>query len=288
MDEKEKVIDEILRKIPRPNYSEMPSLYEELDRMGREIGRILVNSDLFEPETLSVRFDKSDEGKILKLITQKPEYMIRFFVMVCGLSVRELERLHGIKNVYSVRDPKSMRMLAEVVKTHLNQPLHIETLLYKFYKNWEEHQKRHYRGHTAEKFVIDTLKNHGYYADKVKVVCKGKEREIDCAIPPDPANIRVAIIIRHGVFRDLVKRAKEYSAEFDDLLECYPNIKFVVVYFISPHERSRIEEIRLRIAEERREKKPYDAIILTLEELETVLIRKLEEWNIPKGVDSLR
>ena len=42
-------------------------------------------------------------------------------------------------------------------------------------------------------------------AGKIKVLCKGKEREIDCAIPPDPHNLRVAMMIRRGVFRDLIK-----------------------------------------------------------------------------------
>ncbi|MGC9106709.1 MAG: hypothetical protein ACP5IE_00750, partial [Infirmifilum sp.] len=31
------VIEDILRKIPRPNYSEMPQLYEEIDNMTRAI-----------------------------------------------------------------------------------------------------------------------------------------------------------------------------------------------------------------------------------------------------------
>jgi hypothetical protein len=40
------VTDEILRKIPRPNYSELPQLYESLDNIARRIGSILENSKL--------------------------------------------------------------------------------------------------------------------------------------------------------------------------------------------------------------------------------------------------
>jgi hypothetical protein len=40
------VTDEIIRKIPRPNYRELPQLYESLDNMARRIGSILENSKL--------------------------------------------------------------------------------------------------------------------------------------------------------------------------------------------------------------------------------------------------
>jgi hypothetical protein len=52
-----------------------------------------------------------------------------------------------------------------------------------------------------------------------------------------------------------------------------------VVYLVSPHERARINEIRMKIEEERRGKRPYDLVILTPEELE-ILFMKLEEWSI--------
>jgi hypothetical protein len=206
--------------------------------------------------------------------------------MICGFSVRELERLYGIKDVYTLRtnikDERKLNAFAEAIVDNLRYPLSLEAVLYKFYKNWEEHQKRHYRGREAEEFVIEVLKKYGYDAGKIKVLCKGKEREIDCAIPPDSQNLRVAIMIRRGVFRDLVKRAKEYSAEFDELMECYPNVKFVVVYFVSPHERERMNEIRSRIESEREGKRPYDLIILTSEEITEVLLKKLKEWGVPK------
>lgn len=89
-------------------------------------------------------------------------------------------------------------------------------------------------------------------------------------------------MIRGGVLRDLAKRAKEYSAEFDELLTCFPQARFVVVYLVSPHERARINEIRMKIEEERRGKRPYDLVILTPEELE-ILLMKLGEWSIKPG-----
>ncbi|MCD6340804.1 MAG: hypothetical protein J7L51_02495 [Desulfurococcales archaeon] len=127
---------------------------------------------------------------------------------------------------------------------------------------------------TAGLLYGDYLRENGYDAGKIKVLCKGKEREIDCAIPPDPHNLRVAMMIRRGVFRDLIKRAKEYSTEFDELAEYYPNIRFVVVYFVSPHERDRMDEIRSRIESEREGKRSYDLIILTPEEITTALVKE--------------
>lgn len=281
MDAHERLVDEILRKIPRPNYSELPLLYKEIDQMAEMIGKMLIQSGIFESETMLIRFDKADVSKIAGLVTKDPDVMVPFFVMICGFSVRELERLYNIANIYSLRsteDTEKITAFAEAIKDNLKHPLHLETALYKFYKNWEEHQKRHYRGRKAEKFVSDVLEQHGYKAGKIKILCKGKEREIDCAIPPDPHNLRVAILVRRGVFRDLVKRAKEYSSEIDELIECYPDVKFVVVYFVSPHERDRINEIHARIEAERKNKRPYDLIILTPEEVATRMVNKLKEW----------
>ena len=44
MDKNEEIIDEILKKIPRPSYNELPSLYEDLDQMARKIGSISLTS----------------------------------------------------------------------------------------------------------------------------------------------------------------------------------------------------------------------------------------------------
>ena len=284
----EDIVGEILRKIPRPNYSELPSLYEDLDSLTRRIGEILMRSVLFDRDSLMVRFDQADKDDIAALIMEDAYVMVPFFVMICGFSVRELERLYGIKSVYSLREraarePEKLSAFAEAVKDNLRHPIHLETALFKFYKNWEEHQKRHYRAREAEEFVVALLRSHGYEAGKLEIVCKGTRREIDCAIPPDARKMRVAIQIRRGVFRDLVKRAKEYSSELDELAECYPDVRFVVIYFVSPHERSRMEEIRRRIRDERRGKRPYDLILLTPEEVRDTLVRKLEEWGIPKS-----
>ncbi|RJS91377.1 hypothetical protein CW705_03960 [Candidatus Bathyarchaeota archaeon] len=254
--------------------------------MTKKIGDIVMQSELFEPQTLLIRFDRADKTKIIRLIRKNSDVMIPFFVMICGFSVRELERLYNIKNVYSLRanvsEQEKLAAFAEAVEDNLKHPIHLETALYKFYKNWEEHQKRHYRGRKSENFVIETLRLHKYPARKIKVQCRGKEREIDCAIPPDPQNLRVAIMIRRGVFRDLVKRAKEYSTEFDELVECFPDIKFVVIYFISPHEKNKMDKVRSKIESEREGRRPYDLIILTPSEVNSVLLKKLEEWKIPK------
>jgi hypothetical protein len=276
------VIESILKKIPRPNYSEFPDLYEELDNMTREIGIILINSSLFERETLSVRFDKANENIVYELIKKNPKVMVPFFVMICGFSVRELERLYGIKDVYSLTerlDAKKLKRFVNAIVDNLKDPIHIEALLYKFYKNWEEHQKRHFRGSTVEKFIIEFLKRNGYEAGKIEVKCRDKKREVDCAIPPNPQNPRVIIMIRYGVFRDLVKRAKEFSSEFDELSQCFPNAKFVVVYLISPHEQDRLEDVRKRIEGERAGKRPYDFVILRKEDLDR-LLEKMREWGI--------
>lgn len=276
------VTDEIIRKIPRPNYSELPQLYESLDNMARRIGNILENSKLFERETGIVRFDRASEADIRELIMEDPKVMVPFFTTICGFSERELERLYNIKDVYSLRstiDERKLNTFVSIIVEHLRHPLSLETLLYKFYKNWEEHQKRHYRGRTAESYVVDFLRSRGFNVGKVKIRCEGKEREIDCAIPPSPREPKVIILIRGGVLRDLAKRAKEYSAEFDELLTCFPQARFVVVYLVSPHERARINEIRMKIEGERRGKRPYDLVILTPEELE-ILLMKLGEWSI--------
>jgi len=84
----------------------------------------------------------------------------------------------------------------------------LETVIYKFYKNWEEHQKRQRRGREAERLVAEVLKRHGYKAGKLTIVCNNREREIDLAIPPDRDQIRVAIMVRYGVYRDLIKRGR--------------------------------------------------------------------------------
>jgi len=281
----ERIVKEILSKIPRPNYEEIPALYIELDDMTKRIAKVLLSSRIYDRETETVRFEKATPEDIYNLIAEDPDVMIPFFVMICGFSVRELERLSKISDIYALRDKSKFRTkkviarrFAEVVKDNLHHSLYLETVLYKFYKNWEEHQKRHYRAKIEDK-VRKFFRDHGYDCGKIKIHCKDKDIEVDGAIPPDPKKVKVVFQIRTGVRRDLVKRAKEFSSEFDTILQCYPHIKFVVVYLVSPHERDRLEEIRRIIVGERKEKRPYDAVILTWEELED-LLKKFKEWKI--------
>lgn len=280
------IINSILEKIPRPNFDEFKSLYEEIDCMTREIGRILINSMFFDCNNMYIYFDRMNSKDIANLIMENPRVMVPFFIMICGFSERELERLYNVSNVYSLReriDEERVATLSNIIRDHLRHPLALETIIYKFYKNWEEHQKRHIRAKQAEEHVREFLRKAGYSVSKIYVKCKDKRREIDCAIlSEDGRDILVAIQVRTGVFRDLVKRAKEYSTEFDELMECYPRAKFVVIYFISSHEMDRLNEIRKRIEDERRDKRPYDLIVLRPEEMDT-LLKKLEEWGIPKS-----
>ncbi len=64
-------------------------------------------------------------------------------------------------------------------------------------------------------------------------------------------------------------------------MEYYPEVKFIVVYFVAPHEISKMHEIRRRIEVEREGRRPYDLVILSRKELGE-LLKKLNEWNIPK------
>lgn len=283
------LVKDILKKIPRPNYAEMPLLYQELDEMTQRIGEVLISSKLFDSNASTVCFDKATKESIIELINRNHDVMIPFFVMICGFSVRELERLYGIHDVYALRerlDSEGLRKFAEAVVDNLRYPLKLETVLYKFYKNWEEHQKRHYRGKRIEKYVIDVAKEIGFNADKLTLEeINGSKRDIDCAIPPDPTNLKVAIQVRTGVLRDLVKRAKEFSTEFDEVLKYYPNIKFGIVYFVPQHEAEKREEIRKKVEHEREGKRPYDFVIVTsdLEELKRELTESLKNFRYREG-----
>lgn len=104
-------LDRILEKIPRPNLGEMPELYRRLDDMARRIGRVLAESAIFDKVRCVVEFDKADAEAIRELIERDPEVMVPFFVMLCGLSDREFERLHGIRKVYELgRRPEPERL----------------------------------------------------------------------------------------------------------------------------------------------------------------------------------
>lgn len=289
MDSDNRVVEEILAKIPRPNYEEIPALYIDLDNMTRRIGLILIGSNLYEGASKLIRFDKASPNDIHRLMAKDPKTMIPFFVMICGFSVRELERLARIHDIYSLRKPEtfrkkeeSTRRFAQLVIENLRYPLHLETVLYKFYKNWEEHQKRHYRAKIEDQ-VRKLFEQHGFPCGKIKILCRDKEIEIDGAIPPDPHRVKVALQIRTGVRRDLVKRAKEFSSEYDDILQCLPHVKFIPVYLVPPHEKDKLEEFRRVINNERKGKTPYTTIILTWEELEN-LLNRLPKMGLKKQI----
>jgi hypothetical protein len=110
-------------------------------------------------------------------------------------------------------------------------------------------------------------------AGKYVLLCGGKRREIDCAVPRDKPV--AAISIRVGVGEDRAKRIKEFAAELKEAKEC--GVKyFVVVYFVPEHEKNKLEEIRAEFLKET----PFDLVVLTREELE-LLAEKLREWGVP-------
>ena len=138
--ELEEVVVKILEKISRPNLEELWELYEELDGMTRRALKVLMLSEHFEEESFRVRFDEMEASDVEELIVRDREVMIPFFTVICGLSVRELERLFGIKDVYSLRGAKKigersrrkLKEFAEVVSDLLRHPLTLETVAYKF------------------------------------------------------------------------------------------------------------------------------------------------------------
>ncbi len=158
------------------------------------------------------------------------------------------------------------------MRSLLAHPLRLEIVLYKFY-NWEERQRRHWRGRRAENEVCTAVKARCGNAGKYVLLCGGKRREIDCAVPRDKPV--VAINVREGVGEGRAKRIKEFAAKLKEAKEC--GVKyFVVVYFVPEHEKSKLEEIRAEFLREA----PFDLVVLTREELE-LLVKKLREWGVP-------
>jgi len=176
--------------------------------------------------------------------------------------------------VYSLRRARNrekLRPLAELARSLLVHPLRLETILYKFY-NWEEHQRRHWRGRRAENEVCGAVEARCGNAGKYVLLCSGKRREIDCAVPRDKPV--VAINVRVGAGEDRAKRIKEFAAELKEAKEC--GVKyFVVVYFVPEHEKSKLEEIRAEFLREA----PFDLVVLTREEL-GLLAERLREWGV--------
>ena len=240
--------------------------------MTRRIAEILTASSLYNAGAQEVDFGKATSEDLVELISKDPEVMVPFFVMITGLSHRELKR-RGLGGVYSLRRARNrerLRPLADLVRSLLAHPLRLETVLYKFYKNWEEHQRRHWQGRRAENEVCGAVKARCGNAGKYVLLCGGKRREIDCAVPRDKPV--VAINVRVGVGEDRAKRIKEFAAELKEVKEC--GVKyFVVVYFVPEHEKGKLEEIRAEFLREA----PFDLVVLTGEELE-LLTEKLREW----------
>jgi hypothetical protein len=137
---------------------------------------------------------------------------------------------------------------------------------------WEEHQKRHHRA-KYEEYVRAFFRAHGYECEKIT-----RPTEVDGAIPP--TNPKVVMQVRTGVRKDLVKRAKEFSSEFEKSMEAFPDAKFIVFFKIPLHELKKSDEIKRVINDQREGKKPYDAV-LSQDELK-VALKELERWKIPK------
>jgi len=58
----------------------------------------------------------------------------------------------------------------------------------------------------------------------VKII---RPTEVNGAIPPE--NPRLVMQVRTRVRKDLVKRAKEFSSEFDKSVEAFPNAKLMII-----------------------------------------------------------
>jgi hypothetical protein len=99
--------------------------------MTRRIAEILTASSLYNAGTQEVDFGKATSEDLVELISKDPEVMVPFFVMITGLSHRELKR-RGLKGVYSLRRARTARPFADLVRNLLAHPLRLETVLYKF------------------------------------------------------------------------------------------------------------------------------------------------------------
>ncbi|NVM55283.1 MAG: hypothetical protein HWN66_16370 [Candidatus Helarchaeota archaeon] len=277
-----------IKDFPKPNFSELPDLYDDLDQLAIRIINVItsLNKKLYDSLHQKIYFNKMSKEDLKNLISNDPDALVPAFVKNCGLSIREFERLYGIKNIYKLRNPRrwdphldrDAKKLIDIISSLFeNLELSLETFLYTFYKMWEADEKRHYRAKKAEEQVKEFFRRKGYNCDKVT-----NPVELDAAIPPssDPKNVLVGIPIRTGVRRDLVKRAKEYSSEFDDFRDKFPNAKIIIVFRIPQHELENKEGIRHTINAQREGKESYDCLVFQ-DELD-IALQKLEEWKIPK------
>lgn len=264
---------------PRPNLKELPGLYAELDSLVARAEALIrgLPPTHFDAKSETIYFEAMTVGDLGELIRKDPDTMVIAFTRVCGLSIREFFRLFGLKDVYRLRrslnwtSGRDEVLFASSVKSLLPKQMHLETFLYAFYKMWEEHQKRHYRARFEED-VRAFFRAHGYDCEKVT-----RPTEVNGAIPPYSPSL--VMQVRTGVRRDLVKRAKEFSTEFDESMKAFPDAKFMVVFRIPPHELGRREEIR-QVITTQRSGRPYDGVFFQ-DELRDAL-KELEEWNVPK------
>jgi hypothetical protein len=271
--------DLMLRDHPRPNIKELPGLYAELDNLVKraEIAIRNLPKPIFDKRRNIIYFRKMTESEFKKLVARDSSTMVIALTRVCGLSDREFSRLFGLKNVYNLReswrtDQKGRATFTRATMSLLPKQMHLETFLYTFYKMWEEHQKRHYRA-KFEEDVRAFFRAHGYECEKIAYPI-----EVNGAIPPSTP--QVVMQVRTGVRKDLVKRAKEFSSEFDKSRKAFLGAKFMAIFKIPPHELDRRNEIRQVIVDQRKGKKPYDAVLFQ-DELNDAL-RKLKRWGISK------
>jgi len=234
--------------------------------------------DLFDDRDEVVFFGSMTKEDLEKLVGSDPSALVIALTRVCGLSDREFYRLYGLKEVYVLReswvkDQERRDLFLEIIAKLLPEQMHLETFLYTFYKMWEEHQKRHHRARFEEDVRV-YFRAHGYECRKIS-----RPLEVNGAIPPSKPE--VVIQVRTGVRKDLVKRAKEFSSEFDKAHAAFPRAKFLIVFKIPTHELDRREEIRHVIESQRTRKRQYDAILFQ-DELENA-IAKLRQWNVQKA-----
>jgi hypothetical protein len=268
-----------LKDYPRPCLEELRELYSEMDDLvaqAEELFRSL-RAEHFEEENEIIHFGRMSVDDVKDLVARKPDVMVIALTRVCGLSAREFSRVFGLDNPYALRHSakwesgEKEHQFATAIKSLLPPQMYLETFLYCFYRMWEEDQRRHHRGR-FEVYVRNYVRDHGYECGKIT-----SPTEVNGAIPPEWPD--VVMQIRTGVRMDLVKRAKEFSTEFDESIKAFPKARFAVVFKIPEHELGRREEVR-RVINEQRAGRPYDGVYFQ-DELEG-LIEQLEKWGVRK------
>jgi len=218
---------------PRTSESELPELYNELDRMLETADSVL--REQFHVETNgnadSVVFADATEQDFLDALWADTETMVPFFQKVSGLPDREFERQYGISGIGSklrgrktdFRDEEHAQTFAKALNELLPPRLSVEALLFAFVKLWENDQRRHYRARYEGK-VLDHLNDGGFPAFKGNKL----PGEPDIVIP-DTEPYEVTGEVRVIQQKDRKKRFKEFGSEARTAEEHFPDAKFVVV-----------------------------------------------------------